>query len=172
MSLKKIVAVPAGLFIALAAAVIIFITTYDFNQLKPLAVRLVKEATGRDLTIGGKINFKLRLDSGLTIGDVHLQNAPWGSQSDMLTVKRLDVRVGLIPLLARRVRLKRLVFIEPDILIERNKQGEFNFAMNAPDRDKKTARPTGENAGFSLSVGRIRIEKGRMSYRDATAPRP
>ena len=73
----------------------------------------------------------IRLDIGfrpaLVVEDVSFQNADWGSRPEMVMVKRFEVRVALIPLIGGDIRIKRLILVEPDILIETNAAGESNL---------------------------------------------
>ncbi len=44
------------LIIAFMAAAYVFLYTFDYKKLKPRIARMVKIATGRELTIGGEID--------------------------------------------------------------------------------------------------------------------
>ena len=52
------------LIIALMAAIYVFLYTFDYNKLKPRIARMVKDATGRELNIGGEIDLKIRSSPG------------------------------------------------------------------------------------------------------------
>lgn len=173
MSWKKILTILTALFVSIIVAGAVIIATYDFNSLKPLAMRLVKENTGRDLVIGGDITLKFRPSPCLAIEGVRFQNAPWGSRPDMGYVKRLEVQIDPIPLLSRKIRMVRLLLIEPDIMIERDIRGVLNTAVVPSVSEKKAPESAfdEEDVGFSLSVGRIRIEKGLVLFQDAGASR-
>jgi len=53
----------AGIFtfliIALMVTVYAVLVTYDYNKLKPRVAQLVKDATGRELHLGGEISLQL-----------------------------------------------------------------------------------------------------------------
>ena len=55
------------LIIAFMAAVCVFLDTFDYNKLKPRIVRMVKDATGRELNIGGKIDLVIGLSPALLV---------------------------------------------------------------------------------------------------------
>lgn len=75
--------------VVLIAAVYAYLNTYDYNRLKPLFAQLVKDATGRGLRLGGKINLAIGFSPVLVVTDIGFANAPWGSQPQMITVKKL-----------------------------------------------------------------------------------
>ena len=77
MRWKKIL-IAASLFIlVLIVGMYAFLALYDFNKLKPMIARAVKDATGRELTIAGNIDFDLGLGPTLVVEDVSFQNASW-----------------------------------------------------------------------------------------------
>jgi len=57
------------LIVVLIASINVFLAFYDFNNLKPMLARLIKDATGRELTIGGDIDIKLGLMPTLLVED-------------------------------------------------------------------------------------------------------
>jgi len=95
MRWKWIAAIGALLVIALMAAVYVFLDTYDYNKLKPRIARMVKDATGRELNLGGKIDLAIGLSPSLVVEDLTFANASWGSQPQMIKVEELQAQVRL-----------------------------------------------------------------------------
>src|SRR3990172_8629764 len=54
----------------------------------------------------------------------------------VVKVKRFEVQVALFPLLSKQLQLKRLILIEPDILVETNAAGKSNLDF---EKEKKEA---------------------------------
>ncbi|MCC7427985.1 MAG: AsmA family protein [Alphaproteobacteria bacterium] len=155
-------------------AVVVFLLTLDLNAYRPTIQQKVREATGRDLAIGGPIELSLGLSPALTMSDVSFANAPGGSRPQMVSLRRLELQVAVLPLLGRRVEIKRLVLVEPDILLETDAQGRGNWLM-APESaapapaQSEPARPgEAREAGRAMQIGaaEVRIERGRLTYRD------
>jgi uncharacterized protein involved in outer membrane biogenesis len=96
------------LIIALLAAAYLFLYTFDYNRLKPRIARMVRDATGRELNIGGDIDLVIGLSPALMVTDITLANAAWGSQPQMVKMDMLQVQVRLFPLLTRHVVLKKM----------------------------------------------------------------
>jgi len=133
MRWKWIIGVTAAVVIVLLIVVYIIVASYDFNKLKPQIAKAVKDATGRELTLGGNLDLKIGFHPSLQTQNVAFQNAPWGSQPQMATVKQFEVQVSLLPLISGDIKLKRLILIEPEILIEINKAGKSNLEFEVPD---------------------------------------
>jgi uncharacterized protein involved in outer membrane biogenesis len=147
------------------------------DVLRPRLIAAVHQATGRDLTLSGPIGLKLSLVPTVTLEGVTLSNAPGGSRPQMLTARRVEARLALIPLFSRRVAFEQVTLIEPDLLLERDAQGRGNWVFapappaEAPPPARETGRPAAPAAPVQLSVAAIGIEGGRLSWRDAGAAR-
>jgi AsmA family protein len=172
MKWKWVLGILAGLVIALAATVYIILLTYDFSALKPEIQKAAKAFTGRDLTLKGDIKIEIGLTPALAVDDVTFQNAPWGSRPDMARIKRFEVQVALLPLIRGDIEVKRLVLVEPDILIETNPSGRSNLSFQVPQKKKVSEKAA--PAGIALpvlAVGDVRLEKARLTYRDGRSGR-
>jgi uncharacterized protein involved in outer membrane biogenesis len=171
MRWKWIVLGVCGLIVALIITVVVILSTYNFNSLKPQITKAAKEATGRDLTLGGDIRLKISLTPALVMENVSFQNAPWGSRPEMAKIKRFEVQVALLPLLSKSIELKRLILVEPDILVETDKSGksnlEFETEKKAVPEKPKEGTPTKKEMKLpALAVNELRITKGQVTYRD------
>ena len=159
-----------GFIITLIITLSVALATYDFNRLKPRISRVVKETTGREVIFGGDIRLEFGLTPAFAVNDVQFQNAPWGSRSQMATVKRLQIQVALLPLIFGRIELKRVVLVDPDILIETDGAGASNLVFGS---DNKTVPGKTEQTGQTqrielpeLVVKELRLTKGKVCYRD------
>ena len=127
----------------------------------------VQQATGRELKIDGKVGYSLSLQPTIAAEGVRFQNAPWGSLPDMVTVKRVEIRIALLPLLSGNVEIRGLTLIEPDVLLELGRDGAKNWQFK-PKGEKKP--PAGSDSG-QIDVHKARIENGSVVYRDINAKR-
>ncbi len=150
---KWILGLFAFLVAGLVAITYLFLANYDFNKLKPRIARAVREATGRNLTLDGDIKLEFGLSPSLSVEKVSFQNAPWGTRPELAKIRRLEMQIALIPLMRREIALKRLILIEPDILLETEPSGKLNFGFRNP------MLPL-----FTFDV--VRIERGILTYKD------
>ena len=98
MRWKWIVTIGVLMIVILIAVVYVYLNTYDYNKLKPLVARMVEDATGRKLSLGGEVNLAIGLSPSLVVTDVAFANASWGSQPQMIEVEKLEAQVRLLPL--------------------------------------------------------------------------
>ena len=154
-----------GSIIALFLAVIIFLWSYDFNRLRPDIEKWIRDASGRALTINGKIDLRLGFNPSLVVKNVTFQNAPWGTRTEMAKMAELEVRVVLLPLLTGRFEVKNLTLVKPDILIETDKQGRSNFDMGSSKSPQKTEEKAKGAIPF-LEFESLRLVDGNVAYRN------
>ena len=159
-----------SLIALLVVAVYIVLSTYQFNDLKPRIVQAVKDATGRELKLTGDIKLKVGLTPSLVVDQVSFQNAAWGSRPELAVVRRVEMQVALIPLLSKKIEVRRFILEGIDVLIETDKSGKSNLAFNAGEG--KPVAQSGEEgtiAGAALAAltfHEVRIEQGLLTYRD------
>jgi len=158
------------LMVGLAAALVAVVSTIDVNRYKGVIAQKVSEATGRTLEIRGDLRLTLfSLVPAIRVEGVSLANAPWGSAPRMVRVKRLDAQVALLPLLQRQVRVKRLVLVEPEILLETDAKGRRNWDLFP---EKRSGAPAPGNGGVpAFHVREVRVKDGRLTYRDGASGR-
>lgn len=151
-----------GLLLLVIVAAGITLRKFDANDLIGPIQQHVRDATGRELTIHGGAELKLSLEPKLVINDVALGNAAWGASPQMLTAKRIEAQVALLPLLRRRVDVVRFALVEPTISLETDGKGNGNWQIGSA---------AGEGAGAArspsgLAFGDLAISNGTMTYRD------
>ena len=155
MDWKKIAGIGVLLIIAVVVAVGVLLTTYDYNRIKPRLARMVQQATGRELHLGGDLELKLGLTPALEVSDAALANAPWGSQPEMLKVENLRLEVRLLPLLSRTVELTHIGLAGVAVLLERDTKGRPNWVFTAADKPGK--RDSTVSDALKLDLNHIRI---------------
>ena len=103
MRWKWILGIIIFLIVAVTVTIYAILSSYDFNNLKPQIAQMVKDSTGRELFLGGDIEIKIGLTPTLVIEDVSFQNVSWGSRPEMAKIKRLELKLAVLPLFRRRV---------------------------------------------------------------------
>jgi len=158
MRWKKILIALALVVLLLIAVVYAFLSFYDFTKFKPMIAQAVKEATGRELKIGGKINFKMGLIPAVLLENISFQNASWASRSEMVTVKRIEVQMALLPMIRGEFEFVRIVLHEPDFVLETDPNGKINVEFG-PSGEGETPLPP-------LVFDDVRVEGGLFTYKD------
>jgi hypothetical protein len=164
-----ILGIAGALVLLVLVGVAIAVWTIDVNQfIAPIATR-VKDATGRDLSIGGGIALELGLEPKVVASDVRFGNARWAREPHMLTAKRVEADVALLPLLQRRFELLRLNLVEPTIALETDASGKHNweFAESGSTAGSAAAAAGGAASALaSFGVGNVEVTDGILTYRD------
>ncbi len=125
----KIVGIVLGILILLIIAGIIVLTlTFDPNQYKGQITRIVKEQTGRELTIGGKISLSIFPWIGAEIRSVSLSNAPGFGSQPFAQVGELGVKVKLLPLLHKQVVVDQIIIDGLKLNLAKDRAGRTNWA--------------------------------------------
>jgi uncharacterized protein involved in outer membrane biogenesis len=153
----------SGLLFLLWLAVVILAATYDYNQLKPLVTKAVRDRTGRELAINGDIRLKIGLRPELRVADVDLQNTPWASRPKMVAVKNLEVGVALLPLLKKSIQIDRLLLQEAEVFIEIDASGKSNLNFKPAE---STHGDTPDDGYRLTAVREVVFENGNLTVID------
>ncbi len=171
-----------GLLAVAVAAVTFIMIAPPTEMIRRELITQVKNATGRDLTIGGKASVKLFPRLGLHVTGIQLSPPPGMGGEPFLSARSLDVGVRLLPLLLQReIVVDRLILYEPAFSLRVDSQGRRSWAgIETPQRvqfaeaveDKVSDAPpnlprNSSRRGFSdLSLGLVRIVDGSVQYHD------
>ncbi|MFQ5775418.1 MAG: AsmA family protein [Kiloniellaceae bacterium] len=137
------------------------LATMDFEDLRGVIEAEAKKATGRDLTIAGPVDLQVSLAPAIALENVTFANAPWGVWPEMLSVRRIEVEVALVPLLSGDIQIRRLVLVEPVILLETGADGRGNWEIAGP-----AAEPAAKAAPALPAFHEVVVRDGRALYRD------
>lgn len=162
----RLLAIIGGVVLLLLIAVAIAISTVDPKTFVGPIQKHIKDATGRELTIRGGIDLKLSLEPRVVVEDVALSNAPWGKAPQMISAKRVEAQLALLPLLRRDFEVRSFALIEPTIALETDSKGTGNWEFHDSTADGSTRAPAAATPLGGLFVGDLAITNGSLSYRD------
>ncbi|MBF0455875.1 MAG: AsmA family protein [Magnetococcales bacterium] len=165
-----VVILVGGLFAAVALLV-------NPNDYKGEIVNLVKEKTGRDLTITQDMSLTFFPWVGVELGGLVLSNAKGFGSDPFMGVDSVRVRVKLMPLFKSRLEADSILVKGLRLNLAKNAKGVSNWddLTASPDTDKPSS-PTSESPVGSdhpstvvLSVGGVNIENAALRWQDAQA---
>tara|TARA_R110002167_G_scaffold153378_2_gene347581 strand:- start:8753 stop:12361 length:3609 start_codon:yes stop_codon:yes gene_type:complete len=173
--LKKVVWALVGLVVVLVGAVLVAPSVIDWNSYKPEIAAKVRELTGRDLVIAGDINAQIFPAPTLTAENVSISSIEGAQSPDLATLRSVEVRIALAPLLGGHVRIENVRLIEPQINLEVLADGRNSWTILQPDAgalpsDEATASVTpsgGKSEGPAISLDDFDIVDGQLTYEDA-----
>lgn len=156
-----------GAIAVLLAGGVALVATMDLEGFARARLGLVEQATGRSLKIAGTLSVRLFPRIVIVAEDVRFANAKWGSQPDMLRVKRIEGVVALVPLLRRQIEIARLELVAPELLLETDASGAGNWELSM--KPKPPPGSAGSGQSFGLSAPSIIVKDGKVTVRERGA---
>jgi uncharacterized protein involved in outer membrane biogenesis len=156
----------AAIAALLPAAVLSAAFLVDPDDYKPQLVAAVQEATGRTLTLEGKLRISRSLWPTVEVSGVSLANLPGGSRPDMARAERIEAQLSLPALLWRRIEVIRLTLIGPNILLEQV-DGKPNWEFKALPGPAPGLPPTPFDPGLhpTLRFQTVHVQNGMVTFR-------
>lgn len=159
---KSILLAMTALSVALVATAAAMLRSMDLGPYRSLVAGRIETAIGRDLTLGGGLHLDVSLHPAIVADDLALANASWGSRPQMVTVRRLEAELELLPLLAGEIRIRRVALIGVDVLLETDSAGHGNWVMG-----KATRNPARDTAVPDLpTVADLVIKDATLAFRE------
>lgn len=130
-----------SLIIIIAIGGYLFVRNFDLNQYKSYVEDIVDKQLGRKLAINGNASVGISLIPTLVVEDVELSNAEWASQPQMAKIRRLEIKLSLLPLLHKQLVIDNVALIAPEVYLETSADGKNNwdFGNAASQATAKTA---------------------------------
>ena len=171
MKIGKIVGIVVVVLLLIIGGGAAYLASLDVDEYRPQIAQAAQDATGRALKLEGPLSLSVSLTPTVSGEGISLANAPWGSRPQMLTLRRFEVQLQLLPLLFGDLQINRLVLIEPDILLETDAQGVGNWEFDqAAGKQPQTTETDGTGGDATVPhIGRLLIEKGQLTYRDGVS---
>ena len=166
MKIRKVLISAAAVVLAAVVALVLWLMHLDPKDIVALIERQAQLATGRALHIDGPVSLQWSLIPTVAVEGVRLQNAAWGSRPDMLSVKRAEVQLALVPLFSGEVKIRKIALDTPQVLLEVNGKGEQNWVFDSSKKDEAAQRK------LSIDIAELRIDHGSVDYRPAAPTKP
>lgn len=175
--MKKLLWAVGGLLLVCVLAIAILPVVIDWNDYKSTISAEVKKATGRDLVIAGDISLDIFPTPTLMAERVSLSNVEGAQSPDLVSLRSVEVRIALAPLLGGNVRVETVRLIEPQVFLEVLANGSTSWTITPPDAvpagDEGTAASSapgqGGSSGPAISVDQFEIVDGSLIYQDAAS---
>ena len=169
----KILAWTFASLAVLLALVVLIIVFFDWNRIKPTINTKVSEELHRPFAINGNLAvvWRRELDEGgwrawvpwphVVAQDLTLGNPDWSKQPQMVTLKRVELRISPLALLAQRVTIPRIDLTEPSADLQRLADGRANWTFKFDPKD-----PNAEPSNWVVDIGAIGFDKGHVTLDD------
>ncbi|MBV5279529.1 MAG: AsmA family protein [Campylobacteraceae bacterium] len=160
------------LFFALSiVSFFLIIKVIDFNEYKPKIQKIMKDSTGYEIIIRGDISLSLS-PVGVSISDIEISNPSYHGETPFAKLGNFDVALEIAPLFKKEIKIRHIALDNLNLLIERTKEGKFNFEM--PEMKKAEAKKTidvnnsieKESHFPTIDVKKIRFSDANINYSD------
>ncbi|RPH62697.1 MAG: AsmA family protein, partial [Burkholderiales bacterium] len=177
MRLRNLLIAIAALLGLAAIAAMVFVATFDANRYKPEVIELVRERTGRVLTIDGELSLALWPRVGLSVGPARLSGP--GGRGEFAQFDSARIGVALWPLLARRVVTDRIMIDGLKLEVVRQRDGSTSLDDLLRDDGARagTARSTPDAgpadaagaAAAAITIAGVQLRNANVGWRDEAA---
>ncbi len=167
----KILAITLGSIVALLiVGAVILSLVVDPNKYKDNIIQIVKQHTGRDLKIDGKISLSFFPWLGAELPPMQLSNAPGFDKKPFAEVGQAGIQVKLLPLLRKEIVIKQVTLDGLRLRLAKNSAGATNWddlggAQGAQKPADKPTSGTGPALG-GLAIGGIVIRDAEVTWND------
>lgn len=164
--MKKVLLIIVALLFVIGTGLSTYISMIDWNQHKDKIAAQFSDITGKKIVFEGPVSFSIFPEPYLTASDIKIYNqgAGEGTQSDepLAEIKSLVAKLSLVPLLSGDFDVKRMSLVEPNIVIEKNENGEVNWQSQFTDDQKYKL----EN--MEVTLDSVTLEKAKITIVDLT----
>jgi AsmA protein len=157
-----------ALVLLLIVAIGILVATFDPNDYKPRIVQLVKDKTGRTLSIAGDIDLKVFPKLGVQLGKLSLSERD--GSGEFAHLEAAEVYVALVPLLSNRLVVDEVRVDGARANLIKFEDGSTNFddLVKGGEAPSEPSAPAQAGRPVELDVDGIRVTDSRLTWRDRT----
>ncbi len=173
--MKKLIIGLVAVVVLLVVAVLAIPFFIPLDTIKAELIAQAEQATGRDVRIDGEFKLSIFPNAEFVAGKVTVGNAKGGKAKNMVAIDRVNVSVGLMPLITGSVQVNSFVIDKPTINLEIDKNGkpnwEFTTAGGGEAKPSTTeSKPAEGGVGSPLAgitLDDVRLVDGTITYSDA-----
>ncbi len=173
--LKWLLIVVVVLVVLVVAAVGLLRVMVDPEQIKQEVATRFEQQTGHSLTIDAPVKWSVFPWLGLHLEKVAIGNAPGFGKQPLASVGVLDVKVGLKPLMEKRIAVDTVVLKGVKLNLVRNAKGVANWESLVGGKAKKVNHAEVEKGKndqldqYSIDLKGVDVEDIDLSYLDKAA---
>ncbi|MDR3435149.1 AsmA family protein [Telmatospirillum sp.] len=170
--MKKLLMTVVGVIVLFGLAFLLLPSLISTEKIKGDLTAEVKAATGRDLSIDGKVSFSVFPALAIRMSDLSLANPPGFRTRYFVRLGGLDVRLKLLPLLAGNVEIDSFILTNPAVALEIDATGRANWLFAPPSVETAPAPSAAAAPAASwmsltdIQLRDVRLADGVLSYRD------
>jgi hypothetical protein len=144
--------------VALLIACLVAPGFIDWNQHKAEVMAQIEPYFKRKVDVAGNISFKVLPQPEITLESVTIANAEGSKEPSLITLKSLEARIRLEPLLEGRIEVENINLTQPVLNLEVSGDGKTNLSgLLAPSADLGAA-------ASAVQLNQVSIADGTLHY--------
>jgi AsmA protein len=169
---KWIVIIGGTLCVLVVATMVAFYLFFDAEQFKHQIESQITAATGRPVSMGGKIKLSFFPWIGVGLSDFSVGNLPAFKEKEFIKISSFEIRVRLLPLLKRDIQIRRFVLNSLVLVLITNPDGQTNWSGPGSQTGEKPAeekdKPADESGFFREFFTIESFQTEKVSLENAT----
>lgn len=174
--MRKIIIGFAVFCVLLLAGLLILPSLVPSSVYKDTIETTLTRELARPVTVSGDVKLSVFPVIRAQAGRVDIQNPDGFDAENFASMDGLNARVKLLPLLSKTVEISAFTLKNPEINLQKNKDGAVNWAFgdakpasaSEPSTKKGPFKRDGRYTEIDPKIGKFSLENGRISYRDDT----
>jgi len=159
--------ISAALVVLIVAASVALALFFPLDRIKDIAASKISEALGRQVKIE-KASFNIF--TGLRLEKISVSEKYEHIKRPFVAAESLELHYDLWPLLRRRVVIRKIGLVKPEIFVQKTPAGDYNFSdMITPKKTDLSPRKEKQDLPFELFVDSFYIKSGKLAYSDPAA---
>ena len=161
-----------GIAILVGGAIGLIRALIDTEAMRQDAIIALREATGRPVRIGGKLEITSYFGATVALDDIAIANLPGADPPDMIRIARAEAELSLLSLITGRAEIHRLVLTGAEIDLAVDADGRGNWQAPPGETTPATAAvPPSLAQPPNLHLPNLHIKDGRLRFADARSGR-
>ncbi len=159
----KIVIIAVAILLGVLSGISLFLRSYLTDErIRTLVTEVAEKSLDREVILG---DIKVGLFKGISVKDLEIREKD--SDQAFIRTKEFILRYQFFPLLTKRLIIDELRIVEPEVRLNKNPDGSYNFSDIAktgetPEQKERKAGPPG--LPVSLNIKTITIRNAKLSY--------
>ncbi len=163
-----------GVILLAVIAVVVATLVVDEKAVKEKISTQFESTTGQSLRLDGPLNWSVFPWVGIKLADVQIGSAPGFGDEPLAAVRKLDVKVGIMPLLEKKVAVDTIVLKGVRLNLRKNKDGRTNWeGLAGGGKEKETAaeakaggKEPSQFGDFEIQLKGIELEDVSLHFAD------
>ena len=151
------------LIILVLLAVLVVPSLVDINRYRPQVAALLEKQTGKPASIG-RLELTIFPHLAIQVNNFELGNPKGFPQGNFFNARRIYALLQAGPLWHRKIVIQSLIVEGPEIHLQSNSAGRWNYENPPAPASGKADPPTGGGPGFSLgTISKVNIDGGEVT---------